>query len=779
MSEYRVMKVSLMRMQMMSTIIFFLVVCAVQYVYCVDIGSDTVVTRFNTQQVLNNGDRIAGFASISAGFLLNGAAVTGTFDCFFPVAGNVSLAGGLLILNQDLLLNDVSYIKSIGHIQGNGHTLSLSSSSTLIPDLNEDCDLIPVNQVTTAGKINSLDWAASNTNIAIGRDNNIVDVYGFQDPTLTLGGSLNLGNKIRSVRWHPFSNVMAVGSDTKELNILLYSGTSLTELVASTVTLPDKVNAVAWTPDGNYVAAGTTANAQELAVFSFNQTTSVLNTTAVATVNLAPDRDVNQNALDWSQTNEYLAVGVTVNASADELLVYSFDGASLVLNGSVNTGRSVNAVSWLTTSTQFLAVGLGTAVATNSVVIYEHNATAGTLTQRAVAALSAEVLSAQWIPGGDCLLVGTAAFSGQELRLYDFNPDTYALNTVQTFETGQDISDVRWSRNAAYAASGRQDQVLRVLRNNAVRLSTGFRWTDLTVSLKTNTRMHHRTYEFSGDCVINGNGFVLTVDNDAQFLIASDSNLLINNATVRILSSDAISCFDNTATLSLLNTDIVLESDFTFTVGNLAFLHEVNIFGDEKILTYQSTQPCIIDEHTLLFLDREITFSYNPANEDPNLFVFGDSNSALALHEATLHVGPGGVNLTTGQLRILDDAFLSSEVIQNADGTITDGGITFGDGVTAANDFECSIDTGARLQVSQGSLNYKNVSSGALFFHNKNANIRMADNTILRLFTSLTTGQGSVIFGNNTTLLNVAGASLIGSVELEGNLSRRRFSADA
>ena len=36
----------------------------------VDIGSDTAVTRFNNQQVLNNGDRIAGFASIAAGFLI-------------------------------------------------------------------------------------------------------------------------------------------------------------------------------------------------------------------------------------------------------------------------------------------------------------------------------------------------------------------------------------------------------------------------------------------------------------------------------------------------------------------------------------------------------------------------------------------------------------------------------------------------------------------------------------------------------------------------------------
>ena len=42
--------------------------CFLGIIFCVDIGSDTAVNRFNTQQTLNNGDRIAGFAALQGGF---------------------------------------------------------------------------------------------------------------------------------------------------------------------------------------------------------------------------------------------------------------------------------------------------------------------------------------------------------------------------------------------------------------------------------------------------------------------------------------------------------------------------------------------------------------------------------------------------------------------------------------------------------------------------------------------------------------------------------------
>ncbi len=55
--------------------------------FAADIGSDTAVTRFNTQQLVADGDRIAGFAALAGGFLMEGITVVATYDSFFPVAG--------------------------------------------------------------------------------------------------------------------------------------------------------------------------------------------------------------------------------------------------------------------------------------------------------------------------------------------------------------------------------------------------------------------------------------------------------------------------------------------------------------------------------------------------------------------------------------------------------------------------------------------------------------------------------------------------------------------
>lgn len=101
----------------------------------IDIGSDSAVTRFNTQQTLNNNDRIAGSAQLMAGFVLANSSVTATFDSFFPVTGSISLAHGTLLLNRDLVLRDISTILELGNIVGNSYGIEFSSSVTCIPNL--------------------------------------------------------------------------------------------------------------------------------------------------------------------------------------------------------------------------------------------------------------------------------------------------------------------------------------------------------------------------------------------------------------------------------------------------------------------------------------------------------------------------------------------------------------------------------------------------------------------------------------------------------------------
>ncbi len=103
-----------------------------------DIGSDTSVTRFNTQQIIQNGDRVASFAALEGGFMFVDETVTATWDCFFPVSGDLDFNGGTLYLNRDLVIKNVSNIVSFGNIIGNNHQLMLEASNSVIPtDLSQ------------------------------------------------------------------------------------------------------------------------------------------------------------------------------------------------------------------------------------------------------------------------------------------------------------------------------------------------------------------------------------------------------------------------------------------------------------------------------------------------------------------------------------------------------------------------------------------------------------------------------------------------------------------
>lgn len=138
----------MIRVIMKYTSRFFLLSFVVStQIFAVDIGSDTAVTRFNTQQTLNNTDRVAGFAELAAGFTLASSAVTATFDSFFPVSGNVSLTHGTLILNRDLIFRDVTTITELGNITGQYHDISFSSSVTSLPNIGGNAANINVSNV--------------------------------------------------------------------------------------------------------------------------------------------------------------------------------------------------------------------------------------------------------------------------------------------------------------------------------------------------------------------------------------------------------------------------------------------------------------------------------------------------------------------------------------------------------------------------------------------------------------------------------------------------------
>lgn len=104
------------------------------------VGSDSAVERFTSTQLLSNGERVATFAALEAGFTL--LAATGVWDSVFPVAGPISLDCNTLQLRKDLIIHNEGELFSFGDINGNGYALSFSKSTTCFPITNSgavDC----------------------------------------------------------------------------------------------------------------------------------------------------------------------------------------------------------------------------------------------------------------------------------------------------------------------------------------------------------------------------------------------------------------------------------------------------------------------------------------------------------------------------------------------------------------------------------------------------------------------------------------------------------------
>src|SRR5690606_3093862 len=91
------------------------------------VGSDSVLTLFTTPQTTAPNGRFAKLAMLQGGFGLCGDA---TFDSCFPVVGTICLACNTLVMQQDIIMDNISHFASLGNIIGNGHVLELSQSVT-------------------------------------------------------------------------------------------------------------------------------------------------------------------------------------------------------------------------------------------------------------------------------------------------------------------------------------------------------------------------------------------------------------------------------------------------------------------------------------------------------------------------------------------------------------------------------------------------------------------------------------------------------------------------
>ncbi len=751
--------------------------CSSLHVQCTTFGSDTAVSRLYPQQTFSDGDSVLGFVALQGGFTFDRGTVgnSATWDCFFPVSGPVSFLGDTLTLNRDLMFADPTGIESLGNITGNEHTLALSPTVTLIPNSNDICMQMKfMNEVTPAATVRSLAWSPNNDYVAVGLGGSSLAIYSFDGHVLTSVTSANLDAAILSVSWHPTASYIAVGraaATEGEFRTFEFASDTLTELTDNAIDFAADVTSVNWHPSGDYIAIGDiSGGVGTLGVYSFNTDTGILNTTALDTVTTA--EDIADDAVKWNAAGDFIAVGMDQNTANADVEVYEWDAvnSTLTLNASyAEASWWCEGLEWHPTSTGIIIAG-GNNTAANSKVLL-HDQSAGTLTNQnsfGVNVLTSDIAIA---PNGSCVALCYASGGLGNIQIFNFNPDTFATTALLFLTTGATtVYTAQWSPNGKYLAWGTGVPLLTVYQNAATfdSRTDQFTLSNIHVALQADLTIESGWLIFSGETVINGNGNTLTLGDNCQIIVDTDSSLILSNMRINGVRDTNIRCLSSSSTITLQNLCLTLTDTFTFTQGQLDIIDDVVIQGNSHQFAWESDQHLSIAQTSKLILSSELTFSYQPTGLSKTLLQFTDTTSELIMEDGvTMHVSSAGLHLTKGAVR------LQGDVIFQGDSSTSGSEIVWGDTMQAASDCLLVVSNGSELYLSEGVLSYQNSTSSAFNFGNTYAHLRIGSGAILQLYNTFSTGVGHIVFENQATLALANGVTLEGSRIPRGSLTYR------
>lgn len=313
-----------------------------------------------------------------------------------------------------------------------------------------------------------------------------------------------------------------------------------------------------------------------------------------------------------------------------------------------------------------------------------------------------------------------------------------------------------------------QGHILSLPQNVASLPSSTRTFQDTKIYLNNNLALSS-SITFTGSCFIEGNGHQLILGSNAELKVGNNSTLVLHNVILNRIRGTNVRCLNDTALLILDNSSWIQSDDTTFLVGALQFRNNVIMAGNSRF-SYQTLKTSLVTSQANLLLDHGFTFSYDPVRlASKTLLQFSDSSSSLVLNSATIHANAVGLNLTRGSLIIKGSSTLASE-IKTIGSSVIDQGITLGDGLSAISDCSTIITPGARLNISQGSLNYNNTLSNSWIMENNAASLNMGKSTTLRLYKTLNLGLGVALCDELVKVARVPVAQLLGSVSAIGDL---------
>lgn len=352
------------------------------------------------------------------------------------------------------------------------------------------------------------------------------------------------------------------------------------------------------------------------------------------------------------------------------------------------------------------------------------------------------------------LTAGSSLILGNDLTGWNGtlvkDPDATITGSSISFSNGV-YSD--GSQDIKFSGTYNQDGSV-TLANSAVMDIT--KKTDLT-----------QTLTFKGSCTLNGNGNTINLAGDGKIIVQSGSSLIMKNLVLKGVGNGNIFCMDNSGTLSFQNVTIYQSTDYTFSIGHIDIIGNLNINGGYKF-NYKSSRASTITSDSVLFLDRNVTFSYDPGIMSKDLIIFENEFSTLQLSGATLHTTLTGMNLTKGNLVVDRVSYISTEKTN-----FVDEGITLGDNL--GNDCTCQILSGSKLELKTGSLKYKNTLDTSWLSENPYSTLQIDVNCNFYLYQNLNIGAGQINFPGYAGLHIKTGKNLYGAVNTLGALNYVSF----
>jgi len=275
-------------------------------------------------------------------------------------------------------------------------------------------------------------------------------------------------------------------------------------------------------------------------------------------------------------------------------------------------------------------------------------------------------------------------------------------------------------------------------------------------------------WTFSGNIMLHGNGNTLTIVPGGSITVKPDAHLSLKNITIKGINGSNIQCVDNMGTLSLDDVSWIQDGNFTFSYGALEIDGAIDMEGKNTTFAYCSPQTCFIDEDAVLSVGYNLTFSYDPASDNPQLISFGSASSTINLAKATLYVPETGLQLTGGRLIIAQNANIYCNTVTDINGITTDNGITFGDDL--GNDCALLLKNGAQLAILNGSFSYRNITSNGCQLL-QGADITFNTGSALKLYENINVGGGTITFATASVLMQAPGKQINGSVHAQGTFS--------